>query len=837
MQLSPAITRSTVLDSSERRTLANIRAGGGVGLPTQHGHAIEGQSPLHPRYLGGAFESCISDTASPHTHVSSLSPLSRTQSVASQRTQVSRCTSDGSPNGGSALQRTQVSRCTSDNGGSDSSTPTSAKGWRTFRDECDNGWSGGTPPGELPATPTVDDLSQTACASHDLLGGHVADVSPPLPEDVKRACFALDHWIARDEPLFRSESSNPSVCESISHWQPALLQPPQGPPPSDENVKRPRIQPPHTWEHTNLSSASLHLAPCQATQHTVCRLTQIDDPTPPAPEHPVWEPTQLEEAAPPSADQPPELEEQPPPVHPHSLLAVPSGAWGEACIQSVAKEVWCISSLKPTQFIAIEALLSHRDVFTVVPTGFGKSVMFQLPPIISRRLSLVISPLLALMVDQVESLRRRGVQAASVGSHRSNKANDETLATLVDDGVLVLYASPEKVAGDFESRGGLYAALSSLYSRGRLGLFAIDEAHCISEWGRDFRPTYRKLGVLRDEFPTVPLIAMTGTATPRVCVDIKGLLFPSPSRHVVELKLSHDRPFVYLECAFRESRAILIGAITASYQKLVSGWFVHAESVTGARPAAIVYCHTRKEVDSISKSLTQAGMEAKGYHAGMGKKARAEVQSAWTEGRVAAIVATSAFGMGIDHPNILLVAHAGIPESLSAYAQEMGRAGRAGQRAHSLILYHPSDGLYTRRHSAKQRSRCAVELTEMREFCAACQVCRRTRLLQHFGEQSSACGNCDVCAPQGRLVLRSAPVAPGLAMQAPVKPRRTKTVSKYPCAKCGYSMALKDGRFGAYRKCTNCGITRNASPKLARRAFTVALCKGRFRKSRMPLSR
>ena len=400
----------------------------------------------------------------------------------------------------------------------------------------------------------------------------------------------------------------------------------------------------------------------------------------------------------------------------------------DAIIAEALQRWFGFASLRPMQRQAIDAALDGRDALVVLPTGGGKSLCYQLPALLQDRLVVVVSPLIALMQDQVDGLRLLGVQAAAVHSNLDARAR-ASLRTMAQDGSLrLLFVAPERL---FQSE-----FLRWLQGQ-QPAAIAIDEAHCISQWGHDFRPEYRRLAELRQHFPGVPCQAFTATATPRVREDIKAQL---QLHEPIDLVGTFDRP----ELCYRVlPRQDLEGQVEAAIRR-------HPDA------AAIVYCIARKDTEALASALQQRGIAAEAYHAGLAAGERTRIAADFRAERLHVIVATVAFGMGIDRSDVRLVVHAGMPKSLEAYQQETGRAGRDGLPAECLLLYSAADGAKWR--SVMERShaefggepdvlRAQLALLQQMQRFAGRARCRHRAISEYFGQayDEPDCGACDVC--------------------------------------------------------------------------------------------
>ena len=392
-------------------------------------------------------------------------------------------------------------------------------------------------------------------------------------------------------------------------------------------------------------------------------------------------------------------------------------------MKTVLKQVFGFDDFRPHQEEIISASLDGRDVFAALPTGGGKSLCYQLPALMRSGLTVVVSPLIALMKDQVDAARAAGVEAAFLNSSMENEERRSVLRSLDAGELKILYIAPERLAAE-----GTYERLSDW---GCVAM-AVDEAHCISEWGHDFRPDYRLLSRIRDLFPDIPLTALTATATRRVQDDIiSQLALKSP----YTVRAGFDRPELFYRV--EPKRDVLVRI--ADFIKARTG------------RSGIVYRSTRADVEKTAAYLRDRGVDALPYHAGLPDEIRRRNQEEFKNDRVPVIVATVAFGMGIDKPDIRFVIHGDLPKSLEAYYQETGRAGRDGDDAEVLLLWSAGDMAKSRYHIGKienpvEKEKASEGLRKMLLF-ARTFACRRKVLLGHFDEEHSGnCGGCDVCA-------------------------------------------------------------------------------------------
>ncbi len=390
--------------------------------------------------------------------------------------------------------------------------------------------------------------------------------------------------------------------------------------------------------------------------------------------------------------------------------------------KNLLKKTFGFSSFRPHQEDIVAAILDHRDVFAALPTGGGKSLCYQLPSLLLPNLTVVVSPLIALMEDQVTAARQMGIPASYLNSTLGEE-EARSLYREIHAGVIkLLYVSPERLSQP--------RFREALHGWG-VSLFAIDEAHCISEWGHEFRPEYRNLTVLRSEFPDATLAAFTATATPRVQNDVVSLLSLRDA-HLV--RGNFDRREIFYRVARKER-----------VNRQIHDFIVRHSDEPG-----IVYRATRRSVDDTAAFLENHGVSALPYHAGLSDGNRRSNQAAFVRDEVQVIVATIAFGMGIDKSNVRWVVHGDLPRSVEAYYQETGRAGRDGEDADTCLFYAPADIAKIRYHIDRmevdrEREQAEENLKEVLRFVDS-TVCRRTQLLRHFGQQhDGTCNRCDVC--------------------------------------------------------------------------------------------
>lgn len=381
------------------------------------------------------------------------------------------------------------------------------------------------------------------------------------------------------------------------------------------------------------------------------------------------------------------------------------------------------AAFRPLQREIVESVLQKGDNFVLMPTGGGKSICFQLPALMQPGLTVVVSPLIALMKDQVDALNANGIAATFINSSLESYEIDERRRDIASGKIKLLYAAPERL---------LLPGFLSFLDRIEISLFAIDEAHCISMWGHDFRDDYRGLSQLRERYPHVPIIAMTATATKQVEDDIIRQLHFKPSAS--HWRASFDRPNLFYSVKPKAGIEQVIDFIEARKDQ-----------------AGIIYCFSRTQTESMATALTKSGYTALPYHAGLDRDLRTRNQEKFIRGEVNIVCATIAFGMGIDKPDIRYVIHYDLPKSVSGYYQETGRAGRDGLNSECLLYFALGDKvkqLYfiQEKEDQQERAKALKDLDDIVSF-AELSTCRRSYLLQHFGERypEDNCGSCDNC--------------------------------------------------------------------------------------------
>lgn len=395
--------------------------------------------------------------------------------------------------------------------------------------------------------------------------------------------------------------------------------------------------------------------------------------------------------------------------------------------RQVLKKAFGYDSFRMNQEAVIEAVLEGKDCVVLMPTGGGKSLCYQIPAIVSEGLAVVVSPLIALMKDQVEALRANGVEAAFLNSTQSSVEQVDVFRSVRDGRTKLLYVAPERI---FQSGDQFLEFLRGL----KISLFAIDEAHCISSWGHDFRPEYMKLAVLKKEFPGIPLIALTATADKLVRKDIFDRLEIPKAELFIS---SFNRPNIFYSVEPKRR----------SFEQLLD--FLE----TRKDDSGIVYCLSRNSTDSLAADLRTEGYAALSYHAGLDKAIRDKNQEAFLKDEAKIIVATIAFGMGIDKSNVRFVVHMDLPKNIESYYQETGRAGRDGLPSDALLFFSWGDVIkrkdFARIDGNERQSEIMLKKLDTMGKFGDLRTCRRKFLLNYFSEDfAESCGNCDNCTTE-----------------------------------------------------------------------------------------
>jgi ATP-dependent DNA helicase RecQ len=397
-------------------------------------------------------------------------------------------------------------------------------------------------------------------------------------------------------------------------------------------------------------------------------------------------------------------------------------------IDGALKQYFGFEEFWPGQRQVIEQVLAGRDTFVLMPTGGGKSLIYQLPALVLPGLTVVVSPLIALMQDQVDRLQANGIAATFINSFLTPDERARREKEAINGEVSLLYVAPERLLG-----ANFLYLLDQVENNVGLSLIAVDEAHCVSEWGHDFRPEYRQLGQLRERYLETPMLALTATATERVRDDIlEQLRLHDPYIHIA----SFDRPNLYYEVRQKQQ---------GSYRELVQ----ILRELDGA--STIIYCYSRKSVDDLSTALERDGIPALPYHAGMTSEQRSENQARFIRDDVPVLVATIAFGMGIAKPDVRAVIHYDLPRNLEGYYQESGRAGRDGLPAQCILFYNAGDRaklnyIIGQKEDLQEQRIAQQQLQQITAYGESAE-CRRRILLGYFGEVygEENCGNCDNC--------------------------------------------------------------------------------------------
>ncbi|GLY39089.1 ATP-dependent DNA helicase RecQ [Amycolatopsis sp. NBRC 101858] len=387
------------------------------------------------------------------------------------------------------------------------------------------------------------------------------------------------------------------------------------------------------------------------------------------------------------------------------------------------RRVFGYDAFRGDQAAIVEHVIAGGDALVLMPTGGGKSLCYQIPALVRPGVGVVVSPLIALMQDQVDALRNAGVRAGFLNSTQDYAARQEVESAFLSGELDLLYLAPERLSVESTVR---------LLDRGKISLFAIDEAHCVAQWGHDFRPDYLQLSALHERWPDVPRIALTATATEATHKEIAARLNLDEARHFVA---SFDRPNIQYRIVGKNSpQRQLLELLRTEHQG----------------DAGIVYCLSRNSVEKTAEFLVQNGIPAVPYHAGLDARTRAKHQSRFLREDGLIVVATIAFGMGIDKPDVRFVAHLDLPKSVEGYYQETGRAGRDGLPSTAWLAYGLQDVVQQRKMidtsegDDAHRRRLGAHLNAMLALCETVE-CRRVQILDYFGQKAEPCGNCDTC--------------------------------------------------------------------------------------------
>jgi len=406
--------------------------------------------------------------------------------------------------------------------------------------------------------------------------------------------------------------------------------------------------------------------------------------------------------------------------------------------KALLKSVFGYDSFRTGQQDIVEAILGGNDVLAIMPTGGGKSLCYQLPALRREGVTLVISPLIALMRDQVAYLKQNGISAGALNSNSSEEERDEIFAALREDRLKLLYMAPERLS-----------SANAILARANITMLAIDEAHCVSQWGHDFRPDYLRIGELREALGNPQIAAFTATADTETRKEIIAKLFAAPPREFLH---GFDRPNLFLAFAPKSGSRSQIADFAAKH----------------AGESGIVYCASRRKVEDLAGYLVTKGFNALPYHAGLPTDIRQENQDRFSSEDGVIMTATVAFGMGVDKPDVRFVAHADLPSTVESYYQEIGRAGRDGLPASTLTLYGVDDIKLRRRQidegdAPVERKRADHLRLNALLAIAEAPVCRRQTLLAYFNEASPPCGNCDLCKSPPEMIDGTVPAQKALS--------------------------------------------------------------------------